>query len=193
MTSSRFFSICSLLFVLTSCNNPPSVIVPKSKQTFREVLDSLNISVSEDFVIYVDKSTYTLDIKLEDKKLVSYPIVLGGNPIGDKRREGDQKTPEGIFKVRSKFEHNKWNKFIWVDYPNEDSERKFRNSIENGEIPENSSIGGEIGIHGVPEGKNYLIDQKVNWTLGCVSLKNHHIDEFYEYIDLATWQIEIVP
>lgn len=29
----------------------------------------------------------------------SYTISLGGNPIGKKTKEGDQKTPEGIYKI----------------------------------------------------------------------------------------------
>jgi lipoprotein-anchoring transpeptidase ErfK/SrfK len=49
-------------------------------------------------------------------------------------------------------------------------------------IPQDAKIGGEIGIHGVPEGFDKLIDLKFNWTLGCVSLKNKDVDDIYPYI-----------
>jgi len=50
----------------------------------------------------------------------------------------------------------------------------------------NAHIGGEIGIHGVPHGMDFIIDMKYNWTLGCISMKNKDIDEIYPYITKAT-------
>lgn len=32
-----------------------------------------------------------------DRLLATYPVVLGGSPIGHKRQEGDRKTPEGDY------------------------------------------------------------------------------------------------
>lgn len=33
----------------------------------------------------------------------SYSVVFGGSPRGDKFREGDQKTPEGVYRVRDRY------------------------------------------------------------------------------------------
>ena len=49
-----------------------------------------------------------------------------------------------------------------------------------GVIPKEKQIGGAIGIHGVERGKEYLIDNKTNWTLGCISLKTKDIIELYQ-------------
>jgi murein L,D-transpeptidase YafK len=47
--------------------------------------------------ILVEKSKYKLTVLYDEQPVKSYPIVLGGSPAGDKRVEGDRKTPEGIY------------------------------------------------------------------------------------------------
>lgn len=155
------------------------------------LMDSAGIGTGS-LTIYIDKSALTLSLLHNDTVIKTYPVVLGGNPVGDKRMEGDQKTPEGEFQIRNLYPHAKWSKFLWVNYPTDESWEKFNAAKANGEIPQTASIGGEIGIHGVPEGYDYLIDQKENWTLGCISLKNAHIDEIYAAIEKWT-KVVIVP
>lgn len=75
---------------------------------------------------------------------------------------------------------------MWINYPTADSRRKHRKAKQQGIIPDSARIGGEIGIHGVPDGSDYLIDEKINWTLGCISLKNKDINELYEAIAAGT-------
>ena len=118
--------------------------------------------------------------------LKSYRMVLGTNPKDDKRMKGDRCTPEGAFHIVSKYPHKSWHKFIWIDYPNDESRRKFKEAKLNGEIPKGTKIGGEIGIHGTPEDRDHLIDDKVNWTWGCISSKREDVDEIYPYIDEST-------
>ena len=100
--------------------------------------------------------------------------------------QGDQCTPEGIFKVLSKYPHKSWSKFIWIDYPNAESWRKHNRAKQKGEIPKDAKIGGEIGIHGVPNGTDFLIDLKRNWTLGCIAMKNKDVNELYPYVKKNT-------
>ncbi|MEL6441648.1 MAG: L,D-transpeptidase [Cyanobacteria bacterium J06621_8] len=142
--------------------------------------------------IKVEKSQYKLTLYYRGTAIKSYPIVLGGNPVEDKLKEGDSKTPEGIFKIRDLYPHASWSKFIWIDYPNEESWRKHLAAKQAGQISSFSRIGGEIGIHGVPNNRNYLIDNNSNWTLGCVSLKNQDVDEIYTAVRVGT-TVEITP
>lgn len=137
--------------------------------------------ISKDgLTLHVDKSDYQLSVMHKDTIVKSYPVVLGGNPKDDKRMQGDQCTPEGEFKIQDLYPHASWNKFIWIDYPTEASWVKHKQSKADGSIPATAKIGGEIGIHGVPVDSDYLIEEEVNWTLGCVSLKNAHVDEIYK-------------
>jgi murein L,D-transpeptidase YafK len=144
----------------------------------KKLLDSLGIS-KIDLQIQINKSAYKLSLLKGTKVIKEYPVVLGKNPIDDKRMEGDRCTPEGRFKIRDLYPHKSWSKFIWIDYPTKDSEKKFKLSKKNGEIPKDATIGGEVGIHGVPKGKDYLIDRSENWTWGCISLKNKDVNDLY--------------
>lgn len=160
-------------------------------QTLQEIVKSNAIPKNE-LKVRIDKSEYSLSVYHKDKLLIAYPCVFGFNPIDDKHQEGDGCTPEGTFGVRSKYAHKSWSYFIWVDYPNKESWSKFNRRKANGEIEKNATIGGEIGIHGVPEGMDDLIDSKSNWTLGCISLKTKDITDLYHSIGDMT-QIVIVP
>ncbi len=136
--------------------------------------------------LVVEKSKYKLIVYYQKKPIKSYAIVLGGNPKDDKLRQGDQRTPEGIFRVKDLYYHSEWSKFIWLDYPNQDSWRKFTQAKARGEVTAKDGIGDEIGIHGVEKGKDWIIDRKINWTLGCVSMKNKDVDEIYPLLQKGT-------
>jgi len=144
------------------------------------IIDSLAIQ-PRDLSVKISKSEYLLSIIAKGKILKQYPVVFGNDPIGDKRMEGDRKTPEGTFKIRDLYPHKKWAKFIWIDYPTKASWKKHRLAKQNKEIPQSATIGGEIGIHGVPLGRDDLITNQQNWTWGCISLRNKDINELYQY------------
>lgn len=186
--------ICTGLLIFACANNNGQSNMHPSAPEVRNATPNLPLSSlmasaglqAGDIWIYIDKSAFTLEIKHDTTTIKTYPVVLGGNPVGDKRMEGDQKTPEGEFALRSIYPHKKWSKFLWVNYPTDESWEKFNAAKASGEIPKNASIGGEIGIHGVPEGYDSLIDEMQNWTLGCISLKNAHIDEIYDAVKVGT-------
>ncbi len=136
--------------------------------------------------LVVEKSKYKLTVYYQNKPIKSYAIVLGANPKDDKVRQGDKRTPEGIFRVKDLYYHSEWSKFIWLDYPNQDSWRKFAQAQARGEVTPKDGVGGEIGIHGVEKGKDWIIDRKINWTWGCISLKNKDVDEIYSLLQKGT-------
>ena len=136
--------------------------------------------------LVIEKSKYKLTVYYQKKPIKSYAIVLGANPKDDKLRQGDKRTPEGVFHVKELYYHSEWSKFILLDYPNQDSWRKFAQAKARGEVKASDDIGGEIGIHGVEKGQDWLIDRKINWTLGCVSLKNKDVDEIYPLLQRGT-------
>jgi hypothetical protein len=142
--------------------------------------------------VLVEKSAYTLTVRYNNQPIRSYPIVLGSAPIGDKRMEGDRKTPEGLYRVQALYPHPNWSKFIWLDYPTEQDRREHEQAKHSGELPATATVGSEIGIHGVPQGADALIDNRTNWTWGCIALKNSDINEIYEVMRPGT-VIEIIP
>lgn len=167
------------------------ISVAHGQQSLQETVRARKIPGSE-LKILIDKSAYTLSVYYKQEKLISYPVVLGFNAIDDKHQEGDGCTPEGTFGIRSKYAHASWTYFIWIDYPNKESWRRFNERKASGKIGKEARIGGEIGIHGVPEGMDDLVEERTNWTLGCISLKTAHIKDLYKSISDGT-KIQIVP
>lgn len=155
-----------------------------------------SLSVSEQIALYqldpdavtvhISKLSHTLTLSIGKHTLREYACVFGGDPVSDKKYEGDQCTPEGTFHVQSKYPHKSWEKFIWIDYPTADSQRKYKANKRRGLIPAGKGIGGSIGIHGVPHHHDYLIDKNANWTLGCISLRTADINEIYRYVHTGT-------
>ncbi len=179
-----YIGLCALLL---SCGGQQEVAVTTA---LGDIMTEKGIE-AKDLLLVIDKSEYTLEVHAGTEKLKTYSVVFGGNPADDKRMEGDQCTPEGNFGVRDMYPHRKWSKFIWIDYPTKQSWANHKQAKANGTIPQDATIGGEIGIHGVPDGLDYLITQRTNWTWGCISLKNRDVDELYSCIDRQS-QIRIV-
>ena len=161
------------------------------QKNLQTIVRESNIPKAE-LKVKIDKSDYTMEVYHKSKKLITYPCVFGFNPVDDKHQEGDGCTPEGTFKIRSMYAHRSWKYFIWIDYPNKESWRRFNKRKADGTIDKAGTIGGEIGIHGVPEGADDMIAEKYNWTLGCISLTNKDITDLYKSIGSNTI-LEIVP
>ena len=136
--------------------------------------------------IVIDKSDYELHVYDAKGWYATYPVVFGNNPLLDKKMEGDRCTPEGDFKITAKKPHNKWSRFMLLDYPNQESLAKFNQRKQRGEIPKGATPGGGVGIHGTYPHEDFIIDRYKNWTLGCISLKNSDVQEIYSYLPVGT-------
>lgn len=156
------------------------------------LLDSLGANARY-ISFLVDKSDRTFTVRVKAEAVKVYPCVLGENPVGDKFHQGDRRTPEGRFTFRSKRVHPQWHKFIWVDYPNAESWKRYRQRLANGAIPTGKDIGGEIGIHGVPAGMDHWVVQGMDWTWGCIALRNSDVDEIYPHIIPNVTEMEVIP
>lgn len=136
--------------------------------------------------IIIDKSDYELSVYDSKGWYATYPVVFGNNSLEDKKMEGDKNTPEGSFRIVSKRVHEKWDRFMAIDYPTAESWDKFKKRKERGEIPSSAGIGGSIGIHGTWPNEDFVIDKYKNWTLGCISMKNAHVEEIYNFTPVGT-------
>ena len=136
--------------------------------------------------IIIDKSDYELSVYDDKGWYATYPVVFGNNSLSDKLMEGDKNTPEGSFRISHKKLHDKWSRFLGIDYPTKESWDKFNRRKQRGEIPSSASIGGGIGIHGTWPREDFVIDRYKNWTLGCISMKNEDVLELYRYTPVGT-------
>lgn len=143
------------------------------------------------YSVVIVKSKYELQIyDSAGEWIVTYPVVFGNKDLRDKMMEGDRRTPEGVFHIANKRKHDKWNSFMMIDYPNQESYQKFNQRKAQGVIPYGARIGGAIGIHGTWPHEDYAIDQYQNWTEGCISTKNIYIEELFSLLPVGT-RVEI--
>ncbi len=139
--------------------------------------------------LLVDKSDYRLYLYEDVTLRKIYKVVFGSRAMTDKLVQGDRQTPEGTFRIQSKRYDGRWSRFMLLDYPNESSWAKFHQRQQQGLISANADIGGGIGIHGVEYGsgiRDNYVDSRINWTLGCVSMKNSDVNELYEILKIGT-------
>ena len=139
---------------------------------------------SKPTVIVVHKLSRKLTLYRGLTPLKTYKIVLGNDPYNDKMCQGDTCTPEGVYRVVSKYPHRKWTYFILLDYPNTQNWLKFGRAKKAGKLPLDADIGGSIGIHGTEYPYRNLIG--MNWTKGCVSLLNRDLEEIYPLVNKKT-------
>lgn len=163
--------------------NHPSTLkneTVSSKRIFAESGPVGNVS------IVIDKSDYELSVYDEKGWYATYPVVFGNNSLADKKMEGDKNTPEGVFHINGKRVHEKWYRFMALDYPTKESWDKFNQRKQKGEIPSSARIGGSIGIHGTWPNDDMVVDRYKNWTMGCISMKNEDVQDLYNYTPVGT-------
>jgi len=173
-----------------------------SELSISQVSDRLHKQLEKPLInprIIISKSKRRLELYCDSTIVRSYRIGLGFQPIGDKVREGDGRTPEGNYYVCVKNPKSRYYLSLGLSYPNiRDAKRGLREglishkqyneivqAIRNRRIPPwNTALGGEIFIHGH--------GSKSDWTLGCIALNDSDIHELYEAISIGT-PVEIQP
>ena len=164
---------------------------------------SSSAAVYSPYLIEINKSARELKV-LSGKQVVrSFHISLGKADHGAKRRRGDNRTPVGNYQVVDFNNDSKFFFFMLLNYPNTlDAWHGYRNqiisssefrqivtAIKNGTAPpQNTALGGFIGIHGVGEetGETLEIHESFNWTEGCIALTNDEINELRKYVSYGT-------
>ncbi len=138
------------------------------------------------YSIIILKKKYELQVFDEEGWYETYPIVFGSKDLGDKMREGDRRTPTGSFKIIMKKVNKRWGQELLLDYPNEESVRRFKERKAKGLIAANARIGDGIAIHATRKEEEWTIDNFYNWTDGCISIKYSEMQELYDFIPVGT-------
>jgi murein L,D-transpeptidase YafK len=136
--------------------------------------------------ILVEKSARKLSIFAGDKKLKSYRVALGRNPVGAKEQEGDMKTPEGVYKIDSRNPQSDYHLALHVSYPSdEDNARAAERGV---------NAGFDIMVHGIRNGGGWIgaFHRMHDWTAGCIALTDEEIEELWRVTPDGT-PIEIRP
>lgn len=163
--------------------------------------------VAPRYSIEIQKSKQLLLVKDGNDIARRFRVSLGRGGHGDKHRNGDKKTPVGVYRVADFHGNSPFAFFMQLNYPNiKDAFRGLRdeliskrdferiiNALRNGSLPpQNTALGGAIGIHGIGAitREKLRIHESSNWTEGCIALKNSEIAELRNYVQIGT-RVEI--
>ena len=151
--------------------------------------------------LLVDTVAETLEVVQSGQiKQTFHNIAIGRNGSDFRHREGDGRTPMGVFRVAWINPDSRFHLFFGLDYPSEnDAEDAFRRKLidfdtyfairkahARGELPpQDTVLGGHIGIHGLG-GASRFIHEHTNWTRGCIALTNEQIDQLARWVSLGT-------
>lgn len=136
--------------------------------------------------VLVVKSERKLHLLSRGETLKSYRVSLGKKPEGAKLFEGDKRTPEGFYWIDWRKNSDKYNLSMHISYPNA---RDLARARQEGMPP-----GGMIMIHGTPVDEEYpeWYFHTLDWTEGCIALKNDDMREIWQLVKDGTL-IEIRP
>lgn len=133
------------------------------------------------------KSQRRLLLIADGRAFREYQVSLGFEPVGDKLREGDGRTPEGHYILDWKNSDSEYYRSIHISYPNTADRAQARaTGIED--------PGDNIMIHGLGPEMAFLgkTHRAADWTNGCIAVTNKEIDEIWRLVPTGT-PIEIRP
>ena len=147
--------------------------------------------------LLVDTQKKIIQVKQSEQILATFEHVsLGRNGAKHKQKSGDDITPIGTYKIAYANDKSHFRKFFGLNYPSRYdaglalySERisfaeysaimqAHRNNLLP---PQNTVLGGQIGIHGLGNG-NQKVHGLYDWTHGCVALSNRQIDRLAKWV-----------
>jgi murein L,D-transpeptidase YafK len=136
--------------------------------------------------IVVRKSRREMTIFHAGEPLKTYIVALGPTEPGPKQREGDKKTPEGLYRISGRNPKSCCHLSLRTSYP---EPRDIALAKERGEPP-----GGDIMIHGLPNGFGGIgtLHRLHDWTAGCIGVTDQEIEELWRVVADGT-PIEILP
>ena len=152
--------------------------------------------------IDVDTTEHTLSVMQGNNvQAVFKNVAIGRFGTTWSKMTKDDKTPLGRFKIGWVNEKSRYYRFFGLNYPNFDTAKR---ALEENRIdedtwlsileaksmgktpPQNTPLGGHIGIHGIGRG-DQEIHHQYNWTNGCIALTNEQIDQLGKWIRPGVW------
>lgn len=144
------------------------------------LLGSLAHAEGQVDLVLVEKAKRTLSLYEKNVLIAQYPIALGGNPVGHKECQGDNRTPEGEYSISGRNKTSAYHLSLRVSYPNAADRAKAK--------AKGCSPGGDIMIHGLPNGFGAIgaAHRLRDWTAGCVAVTNTEIEEIWRQVPDGT-------
>ncbi|MGA7801698.1 MAG: L,D-transpeptidase [Gammaproteobacteria bacterium] len=162
---------------------------------------SVDARAAGDAWLRIDTRTDTLAV-IQHGQIVEKltGIAIGRGGVTRNRLRGDERTPLGQFRIGWINDSSPFHRFYGLDYPNRNyAQRAYRDGLisrttferivralrDHSIPPQNTPLGGYVGIHGLGHA-SVRIHRLFNWTRGCVALTNGQIDRLASWIVVGT-------
>jgi len=132
------------------------------------------------------KHEHRLILYRDSQVIAKYRVALGRGGLGPKQQEGDNKVPEGTYRIVAHQPHSDFHNALRIGYPTASQAVALR--------ARGVSPGGDIMIHGLKNGLGWIGEAHalVDWTRGCIGMTNSQIDRIAREVPDGT-AIEIKP
>jgi len=158
-------------------------------------------TASNDIWLLVDTKARKIEVKKGEQTIETLDsIAIGRGGAGFKSHRGDNITPFGNYRIGWVGKKSTFKKFLGLNYPSvEDAEKALRRGVIDGLTyyrivsahehnltpPQNTPLGGQIGIHGLGRA-DPRVHKVFDWTHGCIALTNNQIDHLSKIVDTGT-------
>lgn len=152
-------------------------------------------------VVDVDSARREMRVLRGDKVLAVFdPVSVGRWGMTEAKQRGDGKTPLGTYRIAWVKSTGHFGPFMGFDYPSlaraekglaagEISKTEFgaiQKAHDEGRVPpQNTKLGGYIGIHGLGRG-DPGIHRDLNWTKGCIAVTNEQMSQLVRLVGSGT-------
>ena len=149
----------------------------------------------------VDTTTATLSVMRGQRAVVRFTnISLGREGSSRHRQRGENKTPLGVYRISWIETQTSFHRFFGLNYPTlPQAYRAWKQGIIDRQTyqrilearkhrrrpPQNTRLGGNIGIHGLGE-RDPWIHANLHWTNGCIAMTNEQIDQLSGWLEKGT-------
>lgn len=150
--------------------------------------------------ILIDTTRHTLSVLRGDRLLARFSnVAFGRGGFATDRSRGDGTTPLGTFRIDRINSMSRFHFFFGIDFPRpEHAQRAFDSGRidaqdyqrivaafeERRPPPQDTPLGGQLGIHGLGRGDRQIHDA-LNWTQGCIALTNDQIRRLSRFIQVG--------
>lgn len=126
--------------------------------------------------IIVEKSAHRMTLLKAGRIVKTYRIALGRGGLGPKTQSGDNRVPEGIYRISGRNPNSAYHLSLRVSYPTPSQVKAAR---ARGTDP-----GGDIMIHGLRNGLGWIgaHHRRADWTQGCIAVTNAEVEEIWRTV-----------
>ncbi len=144
----------------------------------RATLSSPGLTKADQIVVY--KTKRLMYLMKNGRILKKYRVALGKSPVGHKIEWGDNRTPEGKYRIDLKNPESAYFLSLRISYP-DTSDSDVAAALQ-------TNPGNWIMIHGMPNDRSpdMVGHPDRDWTNGCIALTNAEMSQVWRMVDVGT-------